>query len=239
MCGYCTEIQPIQVITKQTEASLLKGRALPAIYYLQECDDVNFALSETEQLILDSIDVAENHGFESENYQALLRQDVVSSVIGYQTNQSFPDDERLFHSDSALANLTRREVFLVKDKWDAFATNSALLPACTSLLNAYVEWWHKYNTKEADELDLFQAVYPYVFFSPVLLTKYAPRNGVIQRLVTTNPAAPLFEGLELWLQRKASLVLHETLGLNAFLPYNRFVLVDKVRPALIYYLLVR
>ncbi len=44
----------------------------------------------------------------------------------------------------------------------------------------------------------------------------------------------LFEGLDLWLQRKTSIGLYKQSGLTAFLPYT-----EKVRPVLLYYLLVK
>ncbi|MFZ6028179.1 MAG: hypothetical protein ACOYYS_10740 [Chloroflexota bacterium] len=65
--------------------------------------------------------------------------------------------------------------------------------------------------------------------------KYFPGEDEAVRLVQKEAkAGRLFEGLGLWLQRRAAIKLHEHMGLAPFLPYNR-----AARSVLAYYLLVK
>jgi hypothetical protein len=59
---------------------------------------------------------------------------------------------------------------------------------------------------------------------------------ILSRLINMNCEPPLPDGMELWLQRKASLILFDWLRLTAFLPYQQPNTWH--RPVLIYYLLV-
>ena len=270
MCGYCTEIYPIQIAMEQSLGQLWDFQSDEQRqkfgYYLQECHDLRLALlsnQEEAQAIVSIIDIISEepkhiylapleiifcrvietlvkYGFDSKEYQMLMANEVIHSIVAYEVKRPVIPGEELIFPKTQFETLINYDMFTVKEQWEEIVNSPSLVSTCEKLLNTYIDWWHCSQTdislQKADALNglsIFQKIYPLVFLSLMVITKSHPNHKSIHRLIETNPDAPLFEALELWLQRKASLSLYHIEGLNAFLPYAK-----KVRPALVYYLVV-
>ncbi len=183
------------------------------------------------------IETLVRHGFDSEEYRSLISNELAMTAIESQCQRPPVLDSRLFASDSVLRSLFHHSVFFDKALWTAILSHPNLMEYCRDLLNAYTSWCHlgKGLKKDAfsEEYTVFHSIYPHVFFSFLMVSNSRPDHKsiyTIYKLLRLDPQLGL--DMALWLQRKASLKLHELLGLTAFFPYGT------IRPVLVYYLLV-
>jgi len=178
------------------------------------------------------IDTLVNNGFNSDKYTQLIEMPLVSDVIEIVCQLPIIFDERLFRPSSLLRELFQTEFFLTSHQR---LSNEKFREDCIALLQAYVSWWCDAEGMDELEWGLFLTIYPYILLSYVVVEKFYPTHKLINHLVKKDPYFGLtpdnFDG---WLQRRAALRLFDTSGLSAFLPYN-----DKVRPQLLYYLVVK
>lgn len=133
-----------------------------------------------------------------------------------------------------------------------------LLPGqCSELLNAYHDWWLQgkglcrndqdhllrdtgvydpipdITDQERDRLDM---LFPALFFAVSFLGQSQKRLDSIRRIALKEPfATPLFNGLELWLRRRALIIAIQNHG-PGFLLDN---LSRNFRPVLIRYAFIR
>ncbi|MEM7346106.1 MAG: hypothetical protein AAF485_17850 [Chloroflexota bacterium] len=263
MCGFCTEGRVVELaksltLGKPWPTEVEKFWLFDACY-LQESTNILLAIDQTESSLSRGINQFEQggrealtrqdlvnfrslfcrvletlvtNGLESSIYQRLIDIAVVSKVVDIVCQLPVDFDQRLFTPRSSLRGLFHKDFFFTPH--DMLDQNT-FKADCTALLDSYISWWCDGEGLDNLEWDLFVASYPYIFLSYLLIEQQTPRHTLIGRLVTTNPHFGLtpdnFDG---WLQRKASLILFDQLGIDAFLPYS-----DHPRPQLLYYLVVK
>ncbi len=175
-------------------------------------------------------------GFESKEYQNLITIPCVPEIIKSWCQIEHDFDERFFTPDSLLRNIFQRDFFFDREHCSKVLSNPTLLKDCIALLTVYVDWWHSEQENFVDDLDLAQTMFPFVFLSLIMIQVHYPTHKVIAQMVSETPGhfGGSFDTFEMWLQRKAALMLYDTVGLSAFLPYG-----NRVRPPLVYYLVVK
>jgi hypothetical protein len=242
----------------------LENRAFFSSFYFQECIDLALALKQKENELKEVLsrpkregegalnpdgvllctvfccimEALVKYGFDSAEYRSLIDHRLTREIIENQTHSTLSLDKRFFGSKSVFQTLFNRDTFLVKEQWLEVLNHPLLVKECIDLLSAYIEWWHlgkELRTETEEEDNVFQEVFPYVFFGFVLLASQRPQHEAITQLVKTDPKSATFFGImDLWLQRKASLIVYNSAGLTAFVPYGK-----AARPALIYYLVIK
>jgi hypothetical protein len=266
MCDYCNEKIAIEVADTETSGRSwnpeLENMAFFKVIHLQETKDfiagfqsikptlersrlivpvkkdfrVSWGHITCLQVVLCRVlDSLVNDGFDSETYLSCIVDETLLDIIRIQYQRS--KDEPLL---ADLAEL--RDIFapgVLSDKMELaeiLSADSSFVSDCKVFFRRYIEWREREETDEIDDsYNAFFNIYPYAFLSMTIVLKYFPgEKGVMRLIQNAAKVGRLFEGLDLWLQRKASVSLHEQSGLTPFLPYD-----EKVRPVLIYYLLVK
>jgi hypothetical protein len=202
-----------------------------------------------------AIEMLVAHGFESESYQALIQQPQLISAIsvacakGAETALS-DLDARLDASDFAW--LFETDTYLKAGYFERHS-NESIDPICYSLLNEYVGWWLDGGSVQHQDLNqrmqdtgimdpiedipmaeqlLFSHRFPALWFSLLRISSLPMRTKMLWTIITKNPSGvPDFDGLDLWLQRRATLAYYDQQGLAPFL--NEF---ESIREGLIQYL---
>ena len=83
---------------------------------------------------------------------------------------------------------------------------------------------------KTEEKGAFQIIFRALWFSLNLLGRSPASRNILQEIVTTWPAGvPFFDAHDLWLQRRAALLLYDNAGLKPFLEKG-------CRASLLYYL---
>ena len=182
------------------------------------------------------VEILVHKGFDSDDYQNLITTPLIADVITTFCQWTPTGNQRLFTSDSALREIFQSDWFFNKAPLDKILSSSDFKSDCLKLLTTYVEQWHYNRDGWEEDFESMQESFPHIFLSFIMVETHYPSHHVFAQMVhnTSGHFGVAFEALEMWLQRKAALRLHETTGLSAFLPYSK-----KSRPSLIYYLLVK
>ncbi|MBA3532282.1 MAG: hypothetical protein H0T73_10210 [Ardenticatenales bacterium] len=180
------------------------------------------------------IEIFIREGFQSEVYQYLLRNKALLPFVEYECKRN-PVCGNLIAPGSALMGLFKAEQFFIEGVWEEITQLPTLVDSCIELLRAYADQHHLKPDFSGQPLEssVFSEILPYVFFSMMVVAKYNPQHDSVLGLIRTNPPPPLFDALDLWLQRRAALLIHEGTGLEPFLPFGK-----AARPVLLYYLLI-
>jgi hypothetical protein len=202
-----------------------------------------------------AIEMLVAHGFKSESYQALIQQPQfilaisVACIKGAETVLS-DLDARLDASDFEW--LFEADTYFKAGHFERHS-NESIDPICITLLNEYVGWWldggsiqHQdlnqrmldtgimdpiEDIPEVDQL-LFSHRFPALWFSLLRISSLQSGTEMLWTIITKNPSGvPDFDGLDLWLQRRATLANYDQQGLGPFL--NE---VESVREGLFQYL---
>jgi hypothetical protein len=202
-----------------------------------------------------AIEMLVAHGFESESYQALIQQPQFISAIsvacvkGAETVLS-DLDARLDASNFSW--LFETDTYLKAGQFERHS-NESIDPICYSLLNEYVGWWLDGGSVQHQDLNqrmqdtgimdpiedipmaeqlLFSHRFPALWFSVLRISRLPTGTKMLWTIITKNPSGvPDFDGLDLWLQRRATLAYYDQQGLGPFL--NE---VESVREGLFQYL---
>jgi hypothetical protein len=202
-----------------------------------------------------AIEMLVAHGFESESYQVLIQQPKFISAIsvacvkGAETALS-DLDARLDASDFAW--LFEADTYFNAGHFERHC-NESIDQICISLLDDYVGWWldggsvsHQdlnqrmldtgimdpiEDISESDQL-LFSHRFPALWFAVLRISSLQSGADMLWTIITKNPSGvPDFDGLDLWVQRRATLAYYDQQGLGPFLKE-----VESVREGLFQYL---
>lgn len=176
------------------------------------------------------------HGFVSPIHQRLRAHPVTNLILGYEIHRVRLTEKVLGTPPSPLHLLYEPETLTTEAGWQRLVDDPELIPAAERLVLRYIAPWRdpEADTQGSPQTLLDPESDPVLllaFLSTRLLIEQAPNSPVLMELVTSNPPAPRFEGLTLWLQRQVVRDLHRLHGLKIFLPYDQVI-----RPGLLYYL---
>lgn len=266
MCDYCNEKIAIEVADAETLGRSLNPALNDMVFfkviYLQETKDFISAF-QSQRAIFDEavaivrgekdfriltehmpglqvslcrmLDILVNDGFDSEIYQTCIVDATLLNIISIQHQRS--NDEPLLADLADLQDTFASDVLSDETRLaEMLSEDSAFVADCKIFLSRYIKWQEKEQATDIDgSYNTFFNIYPYAFLSMVIVLRYFPDEKSLTLLIQNEAKeGKLFEGLDLWLQRKTSIGLYKQSGLTAFLPYTK-----KVRPVLVYYLLVK
>ncbi|MBF0233446.1 MAG: hypothetical protein HQK65_10475, partial [Desulfamplus sp.] len=154
--------------------------------------------------------------------------------------------------------LYQAETYFNNDKWHTFIEHADLPKECVKILNFYISWWLKdgdlakndsHYIEETlsgtgviydpimdvpkEERVLFDLVFRALYFSVCYLSKLHLHDDCLKKLIVTSPSGvPFFDGMDLWLQRKATERLYKSKGVSFFINT-----IDDIRTILPLYLM--
>jgi hypothetical protein len=152
---------------------------------------------------------------------------------------------------SRLVLLYEKETFTTSEGAKRLQVIAPLKEDALGLLRFYIRWWLKGKGLEkndlpqkleeegildpvedvkSDEKTAFQTIFRALWFSLNFLGQFPASRNILREIVTNNPAGiPCFDAHDLWLQRRAALLLYDNAGLAPFLEKG-------CRSSLLYYL---
>ena len=154
---------------------------------------------------------------------------------------------------SSLAFLYSPEFVFAHDKWSGFLFHENLLQQCSELLHFYHSWWLVGQDQEKNDLnkrmeetgvcdpiedisdeewDRFYDLFPAVYFALVYAGQYGQDLSLIEKIALTHPnGVPHFPGFDLWIARKAYMIVLQKKGVSFVFENMNF----EFRPSLAYY----
>lgn len=275
MCGWCVERFALEIIAMEQRKPFpgkVYGDSLGRYFLLRECCDFPVALKRLQRsmkrrglipeqelhagiVLLRTMETLMLYGFTSAEYQHLIRQKFVRTLIANACGESAAAAFRETTAGlgvESLAILYDADTYLSADKADELWRLS-LSPSCQRLLRHYRSWWLQGEGLRKNDLDKqmtetgildpiediaceeherFDLLLPAIYFSIMLLGRLPSGERVMQALAAEELAGvPGFDGKELWLQRLAALYYYDQAGFDALLGnLNRF------RATLFYYI---
>ena len=260
MCGICQEETAIKMAQAITLREPLDEKCLSRAnrdgFYFQECENICDAILKRKiklgkllennskdewseynnnlplQVIFCRLmELLTLKGFQSIEYQKLISEPLIIDIIKRQTEQVIPPDcEGLFNHIPILKLVISESVFLDQKRWNEICYHTDLQKHCLDFLEIYLNW-----RKSHKNTGYFHIIFPYAYFSFLIISQSEPEHEVIKQLVQKQSPFGLLPGaLELWFQRKATLTVFNTSGLSTFLPH-----LKTIRPLLLYYLVVK
>jgi len=154
-------------------------------------------------------------------------------------------------------NLYNKENYQNDLLWNNFiSAKTELIEFSLDVLNFYYDWWIKGNKSETSypmkrleetgiifpvghmlqkESEIFDALFPWVYFSLMYLAKYNSSPDLIEKIALySSKQMPGIGGYDLWLQRRAFIFFIQKLGM-----INALKKIEKIRIELIYYALLK
>lgn len=187
-----------------------------------------------------AIDILAVHGFESSVYQELLQLPQFTAAIliacAERTAEFNDMDTRI--NASGFAWLADKNNYLKQQRFELHS-NKTKANKCITLLNKYIDWWLEGGTVKHQDLDqifdetgilnsiqdipateryLLNCRFHAIWFALLKISYVTAGNEILWKIITRNPSGtPDFDGLDLWLQRRAVLAAYDRHGLNPFL----------------------
>ena len=194
-----------------------------------------------------AIDLLITHGFDSEIYQDLLKQpkfiDAIPVACEAWAEAARSDVDIRFNSEE-FTWLSDQDTYLVRGSFEQHVNESSD-HTCTSLLNDYIDWWleggsvaHQdlrqifKDTGMLDPIDdiprserhLLKSRFITLWFAMLRTSRQSVSTEIIWKIITRGPSGvPDFDGLELWLQRRAALACYDKFGLAPFLSESQSI----------------
>lgn len=264
MCGWCLEGIALELLEKELRGifpskEIREGCGIEPGFYLREASDFPAAFERlkrnlvlrrivpleklpAEIILLRAMEILLVHGFRSDVYQRLVRQDLFRSLItracGREMRQEFIFTTESLATDP-LVVLYEADTFLDEKSSHALGNLVSMLPSCKKLLGHYYSWWLKgkglwkndllqrmEETGIMDPLDdiaddqhaRFKLLLRSIYFSVIVAGKYRAGSNILLKLAQTDPAGvPMFDGDDLWLQRVAALKHYDLVGFDGFM----------------------
>lgn len=195
------------------------------------------------------------YGFESDVYQELLQQPKFTyaiSVACAEGKRSMLSDLDIHFNTSSFVWLAEEDTYLKQGSFEQ-QNNGSIDQSCISLLSYYIGWWLEggsvplndiiqifEDTGIADSIDtisetnrsLLERRFAILWFALLRVACLPDCAQIVWAIITRSPSGtPNFNGLDLWLQRRATLAVYDRQGLAPFL--SKFQLV---RPELFQFL---
>jgi hypothetical protein len=197
-----------------------------------------------------TIQILVMHGFESAVYQGLLQQPQFISLITVACEKGAEaalSDLDTHLNPSAFSWLLEKNTYLMPECFEQH-NNESSEQTCTTLLNGYVDWWLEEGSiphqdldqifKDTGILDPIEGIpeserlllgrrFAALWFA-LLRTSCQPASAeILWKIITRNPSGiPHFNGLDLWLQRRAALAYYDQYGLAPLLSESKSVRVE-------------
>jgi len=194
-----------------------------------------------------AIDMLMTHGFDSETYQNLLEQPQFIAAIPVaceaRTEAAGSDVDTRFNSEE-FTWLSGKDTYLVRGSFEQHVNESSD-HTCTSLLNDYIDWWLEGGSVEHQDLrqifkdtgildpiddisrserQLLESRFITLWFVLLRTSRQSGSAEIIWKIITRGPSGvPDFDGLELWLQRRAALACYDQFGLAPFLSESQSI----------------
>ncbi len=185
-----------------------------------------------------------------EEYRALINEFSAEAINDFLITLRNIDDYKIWEP------LGNANLYTDRHCWENFARNKIqLINNSVRTLNTYYNWWILEGNKEISDpqkrmeetgimdpiedttpkdWNRFYQLFPVVYFSVLILSKYQKNCDIIKRIALENShEAPAFNGYELWLQRKALTCCVREYGAQFILDNY-----DNIRLELIYYCLI-
>lgn len=259
MCGYCTEQLVFKMLeaesrTKMEQMDVNGG----CTHYLQAAPDLVTAMRrirraaskekvvalqaiDDEAVICRACDLLLSEGFDAPAYQFLLKDRLFRHALarGCVTGPTPLGSLNLCWERKHLDALFRSDTFTTRDGAIELSRIALFKNECQAVVKWYIGWWlnggwvrRRGIMVVPAEYDLLRSVFRVIFFSLVFLGRFPAAKPILWKIVST-PAecVPYFDGLELWLQRRAALCLYDLFGLDPFLQD-----LLPVRASLLYYI---
>lgn len=201
-------------------------------------------------ILCHAIDLLAVHGFDSDVYQRLLQQPKFIAAISVACAEGAEAepcnlDARLEAGEFAW--LAETDTYLVPDCFTQHS-NASADQTCIALLNDYIAWWLEGGSvphqnlnqlmKETGKLDPIEDIpeteklllkhrFPALWFA-LLRTSCLPAGAkILWTIITRNPSGvPDFDGLDLWLQRRATQAVYDQQGITPFLSESQSVRIE-------------
>lgn len=275
MCGWCMERYALEIIALEQRKPFpgkVYGDSVGRYFHLRECSDFHGALKRLQRslkrkgltpdqelhagiVLLRTIETLMLNGYTSVEYQQLIRQKLVRTLIdkacGEPASAAFQETTSGLGVES-LAIIYDADTYLSAAKADEMRRLSLSLP-CQRLLRHYRSWWLQGEGLRKNDLDKqmaetgifdpiediacdeherFDLLLPAIYFSIMLLGRLPSGERVMQAIVSEGLAGvPGFDGKELWLQRLAALHYYDLTGFDALLGN-----LSRFRATLFYYI---
>jgi hypothetical protein len=227
--------------------------------YLQEGIDIPKVIDKIKNspFFEDTVDIAFCRAWESviNNHHGNLFNTIKKT---YQPDLIYKFIDKLQDCDVPLvSSVDNKHLYMEKDYWDNLFRNAKqLIPESERILNSYYRWWiegigkekpdHNGRFKKPGVMDpientaqedwqRFYALFPIVFFSFLVLSKYKENSDLIRIIALNRPYdVPDFLGNDLWIQRMAFNKCIKLYGIQFI-----FDNYDQIRLELIYYALLK
>jgi len=216
--------------------------------------NVPLQLVDSETLLCKALELLICGSFESPKYQSLLSLNRYRHALGDASSAERRRNFENFAKElgvSRLGLLYKQETFTTSEGAKRLQVIAPLKEDTLELLRFYIRWWLKGEGLEKNDLSQkleekgildpiedvkseeksdFQTIFRALWFSMNFLGQFPASRKIFKEIVTNNPAGiPFFDAHDLWLQRRAALLLYDNAGLAPFLEKG-------CRSSLLYYL---
>ena len=207
-----------------------------------------------ETLLCRAIDLLLEKGFDSEAYQQLSRKKIFKMLL----NKTCPGEINTKDvttmgrfTFNQLNRLYDSEIWTSKEAVTELLESVKIKKETLTALRYYIDWWLKGKGLKKNDLkkrmdetgildpiediskneqEVFRAIFRAVWFSVNFLRHSQESEKMLGEIVRNGPAGvPHFDAKDLWLQRRAALILFDISGLKPFLEQG-------CRASLLYYL---
>lgn len=208
----------------------------------------------SETLLCKGIEVLLTQCFDSTEFQKLLRNDYfkncLANACSHTEREKFSVLARRF-GWQGFELLYDQQTFMVRERAEKLLDAEFLRDESHGLLRHYIRWWlqgkglqkndllkrmEETGTMDPiedvtkDEHQTFQIIFPALWLSLFMLAKVPASQQTLLDIISHSTAGvPLFNAHDLWLQRRAALLLYDLEGLGPFLEKG-------CRGTLLYYL---
>ncbi len=230
MCGYCTEHLAFKALRKNAECGLAEIQGLGVALHLQEISDAAGALEALPPQTATDPDVAlvvlcrtlellVADGYRSEKYQRLLQAEQFRAAIvsACSVRRATVGGKEGGPSSDEFGWLTEEHTYFAPDYFDRRSARSSD-EAIARIIGDYVAWWLRGGSVRHQDLgqrfELLRERFPAIWFSMLLASQLSDPRAILLPLVRKGPdGVPDFDGLDLWIQRRAALAIYDRLGI--------------------------
>lgn len=195
-----------------------------------------------DTIVCRALEILFKQGFDSTVYQRLLNNHHYRHALASACSSKKKSELESVSSRFAinhLAILYDDHTYLTSEGAFDLRTLVPLKKESHDLLRFYIRWCLQGEELLDDEsgyapedLTSISIIHRTIWFSLLFLGRYQAATPILLKMVITNPARiPFFDGMDLWVQRQASLMLYDLQGLTPFADK-----LGNIRGSLIYFI---
>lgn len=243
MCGYCTESFALRAMQHDQEIiALSRDKPMFATMAFQEAVDLPSGLLEIGDTCINNpsvaltilcraIELLSTAGFDSEAYQRLIEipnfKAAIRSACEYipktDTSSDLPEQLQPDHYQW----LREISTYLEANCFRELSENASPQRCLENVLN-YSAWWVD-RAPTANDHRLLWQIFPMLWFSLLRSSKADDIEPAVWLVaIRARGSEPDFDALDLWLQRRAALVIYERRGIDPFVREIKLVRAELI-----------